>query len=78
VLLDLSPIAKPGDIAGALGAVAGAAAAGEMSTEEGGVVASILETQRRAVETVEFERRLAALEQATKARLKSGQSLPPS
>lgn len=64
VLLDLPTITTPGDIAGALGAVAGAVAAGELSPEEGAAVASILETQRRAVETVELERRVAAVEQA--------------
>lgn len=64
VLLDLPTITTPADIAGALGAVTGAVAAGELSPEEGAAVASILETQRRAVETVELERRLAAVEQA--------------
>jgi len=39
-------------------------ATGELSPEEGAAVAAILEVQRRAVETVELERRLAALEQA--------------
>jgi hypothetical protein len=47
-----------------LGAVAGAVATGELSPEEGAAVAGILEAQRRAVETVEMEGRLAALEQS--------------
>ena len=64
VLLDLPAVRTPGDIAHALGSVAGAVAGGELSPEEGAAVAAILETQRRAVETVELERRLAALEQA--------------
>jgi hypothetical protein len=43
---------------------ADALGAGDLSPEEGAAVAGILETQRRAVETVELERRLTALEQA--------------
>ncbi len=64
VLLDLSAIETASDIAAALGSVTGAVAAGELSPEEGAAVATILEVQRRAVEPVELERRLMALEQA--------------
>jgi hypothetical protein len=63
VQMDLPAIMAPGDIVAALGAVAAAVAAGEISTEEGAAVAGILEAQRRAVETVEMEARIAALEQ---------------
>jgi hypothetical protein len=63
VQMDLPAIMAPSDLAAALGAVAGAVAAGELSPEEGAAVASILEAQRRAVETVEMEARIAALEQ---------------
>ena len=66
VLLDLPSITAPSDIVAALGAVADAVAAGEVSPEEGAAVAGILETQRRAAETVELERRIATLEQSTK------------
>ncbi len=64
VLLDLPAIETASDISAALGSVTGAVAAGELSPEEGASVAAILEVQRRAVETVELERRLVALEQA--------------
>jgi hypothetical protein len=63
VQIDLPAIVAPGDIVAALGAVADAVAAGELSPEEGAAVAGILEAQRRAVETVEMEARIAALEQ---------------
>jgi hypothetical protein len=64
VVLDLPPIETPTDIAAALGAVTGAVASGDLSPEEGAAVAAVLEGQRRSLETVELERRLAALEQA--------------
>ena len=63
VQMHLPPIAVPGDIVAALGAVAEHVAAGELSPEEGAAVAGILEAQRRAVETVEMEARITALEQ---------------
>ena len=67
VQMDLPAIMAPSDIVAALGAVAGAVAAGELSPEEGAAVAGILEAQRRAVETVEMEARIAALEQSREA-----------
>ena len=59
VQMDLPAIMAPSDIVAALGAVADAVAAGELSPEEGAAVAGILEAQRRAVETVEMEARIA-------------------
>jgi hypothetical protein len=47
----------------ALAAVAGAVGRGELTPEEGRAVAGLLEAQRRAVETAELERRVAALEE---------------
>lgn len=67
VVLELPVIETASDIAAALGRVTNAVAAGELSPEEGAAVASILEVQRRAVETVEFERRLVALEQVPRS-----------
>ena len=64
VQMHLPAIMVPGDIVAALGAVADAVAAGELSPEEGAAVAGILEAQRRAVETVEMEARIARLEQS--------------
>jgi hypothetical protein len=64
VQMDLPAIMAPSDIVAALGAVAAAVAVGELSPQEGAAVAGILEAQRRAVETVEMEARIAALEQS--------------
>jgi Family of unknown function (DUF5681) len=62
VQIDLPAIRAPADIVAALAAVVDAVATGELSAEEGAAVASILEAQRRATETVELERRVVALE----------------
>jgi hypothetical protein len=62
VALDLPPMATAADIVGALGAVAGAVADGDLSPEEGAAVAAIMEAQRRAVETADLERRITDLE----------------
>jgi hypothetical protein len=64
VQMHLPAIMAPSDIVAALAAVADAVAAGELSPEEGAAVAGILEAQRRAVETVQMEARIAALEQS--------------
>jgi hypothetical protein len=62
ITMDLPTLTTAGGIVEALGAVASAVAAGEVSPEEGQAVAGILETQRRAIETAELEGRIAALE----------------
>ncbi len=64
VRLELPELRTPADLAAALGAVAGAVGRGDLSPEEGGAVAAVLEAQRRAIETMELERRIAALEAA--------------
>ena len=64
VTLDLPEMRTPSDLAVALGAVGQSVACGDISPEEGAAIASVLETQRRAIETAELERRLAALESA--------------
>jgi len=50
-------------MANALGAIAGAMAAGELTLDEAGAVAGVLEAKRRAIETVEHEERLRKLEE---------------
>jgi len=65
VLFDIPQVETASDIAAALATVTKAVAAGEASPEEGAAMVTILEAQRRAVETVELERRLSALEQRT-------------
>jgi hypothetical protein len=50
----------------AVGAVADAVGAGDITPDEGQAVASILEAKRKAIETVDLEARLSALEQEHK------------
>jgi hypothetical protein len=54
----------PSEIMAALGAVSVAVAAGGLTPEEGTAVAGILEAQRKAVEMLDLEARVAALEQS--------------
>jgi hypothetical protein len=54
------------DIPAALSDVLRAVASGEMTAEEGGAVAAIIETQRKMIELTELETRIAALEAQTK------------
>lgn len=62
VTLAIPPITTAGDIVAALGAVANAMAAGEVTPDEAASVASVLEVKRKAIETTALEARVAALE----------------
>ncbi len=62
VLFDIPKIEAPADLVAAIAALVAATAEGALSPDEAAVVAGLLETQRRAIETVELEARLAALE----------------
>jgi hypothetical protein len=62
VLFPLPPIKTTGDVVSALAAVAAAMSDGQLSPAEALEVASVIELQRRAVETQEIEVRLHALE----------------
>ena len=62
VAFDLPAIKTPGDLVAALGALARAVCGGELTPDEGSAVAGMLEAQRRAIETVEIEARITALE----------------
>jgi Family of unknown function (DUF5681) len=64
VVFDLPAIETAADVANALGAIAGAMAAGELTPDEAGAVAGVIEAKRRAIETVEHEERLQKLEEA--------------
>ena len=57
-----APVKNAADTVAALGAVVAAVASGELSGEEAVAVASVLEAHRKAVETLELEQRIAALE----------------
>jgi Family of unknown function (DUF5681) len=61
--LDLPPITNANDVSAAVGAVAAAMAAGELTPEEAGAVSGVIEAKRRAIETVEHEERLRKLEE---------------
>jgi hypothetical protein len=63
VTLTLPPIKAAVDVVAALGAVTDAMAVGELTPEEASAVAGVLEVHRRAVETVDLEKRLHRLEQ---------------
>jgi Family of unknown function (DUF5681) len=64
ITFDLPAIETAADVANALGAIAGAMAAGELTPDEAGAVAGVIEAKRRAIETVEHEERLQKLEEA--------------
>ena len=68
VAFPLPELRTAADVVAALGAVVQAVAHGDLSPEEGLGVAGLMELHRKAIETAEFERRLAALEGAANAR----------
>jgi hypothetical protein len=61
--LSLPKMTSAGDVAAAVSAVANAMGQGELTPEEAASVAAVLEMRRKALETIEIERRVAALEQ---------------
>jgi hypothetical protein len=62
VVMELPPLENAADLAAALGSIAQAVAAGEVTPDEGQAIASTLDVQRRAIETVNLEQRIEALE----------------
>jgi hypothetical protein len=68
VNLTLPPIETPADILKAQAAAIQAMASGEITPDEAATVASVLDAKRRAIETVEIERRIKALEENMKRR----------
>jgi len=64
VRVDLPDMAGADDAAQAAGAILQAVAAGEITPTEGQALAGLVETHRKALETAELERRVAALEEA--------------
>jgi hypothetical protein len=63
IALSLPSIQSASDVVAAVGAIADAVGTGEITPDEGQAVASILEAKRRAIETVDLEARLSALEE---------------
>jgi hypothetical protein len=64
VTFALPPIKNAEGLTAAIGAVAEAMSRGEVSPDEASAIASVLDLKRRAIETVEIERRLSQLEGA--------------
>ena len=64
VRFTLPELNGPADLVRAIGGILQATAAGDLSPDEAATVAGVLETKRRAMETVDLEARLAALERA--------------
>jgi hypothetical protein len=62
VQFDLPPVSKAADVVAAVGAVITEVARGELSPEEGSLVANLLEAKRKAIEVVDLESRVAELE----------------
>ena len=62
VSLDLPAINSSADVVAALSTVAESVAGGTLTPDEGQAVAAVLEIKRRAIETVELENRVIALE----------------
>jgi hypothetical protein len=53
----------PADVTAAISAIVSQMAEGEITPEEAAVAASVIETKRKALETEELDRRVAAIEQ---------------
>lgn len=64
ISITLPPISTASDLAEATGHLVQAVAQGELSPSEGQAVATLLETRRKALETLELQNRLEALERA--------------
>ena len=62
VRVEIPPIRSAADLPIAVGAVTEAVAAGDLTPDEAQSLATLLELQRRAIETAELEQRIAALE----------------
>jgi len=65
VRFQMPNMTTPNDIASAVGAVARAMGRGELTPEEATSVVAVLEIRRKALELVEIEARLLALEKST-------------
>lgn len=63
VTFNLPEVANARDVVSAIGCVLRAVADGEITPDEGTLVANVLEIKRRAIETVEIEARVRELEE---------------
>jgi len=62
VVLDLPPVTDTNGVAAAQAAILNAAASGAVLPSEAATLAGVVDARRRAIETVELEARLTALE----------------
>jgi hypothetical protein len=62
VNVNLPPIATAEDVLGAIGATIEAMSQGDLTPDEASVIAGVLEIKRKAIETVDLEARLSAVE----------------
>ena len=62
IRFDVPPIATAADVAQATAIVLRAVADGVLTPDEAATITGVLETRRRAIETVELEQRVTALE----------------
>ena len=68
VRFDFPPVEQASDVSAALGGILKATSLGELTPDEAATIAGVLEAKRKAIETVDIEVRLAALEKATEGR----------
>jgi hypothetical protein len=68
IQLDLPAIENVADVLAALSATIAAMAEGDITPDEAAIAAGVLETKRKAIETVELVARLARLEQQTETK----------
>jgi hypothetical protein len=64
VQFTMPAIETAADLGEAMGAIMRATSVGELSPDEATAIASLIETRRRTIETLEHEQRIAALEQS--------------
>ena len=64
----MASLETPQDVLQAIATVVSAVARGAITPSEGQALASLIEVQRKAIETVEIEQRLAAVEQSVDPR----------
>ena len=76
VQIDLPAITDAAGVSAALARLTEAAAGGEITTDEASALAGLVESQRKAIETVELESRLTALEQRLEGNNPPGEFTP--
>ena len=67
VSFDLPPIDRVEDLAGAIGSVLQEASCGRLLLDEAAALVGMMESKRKAMETIDLEKRLQALERKARA-----------